>query len=273
MDCKRIFALLLITCLIVSMATSAFAVSDEKVDDDIVYSIDSDTHLITGPGVVQGTTPDRGTISTQEIVNNPLLEEIDFTQPANIDNNGCITIPDAGILVDLIIPSEINGHAVTNLTANAFRGMSYFNTVRIPASITKIGADAFADCDGLKYIILQDRTSSDDMTLGQNWSGNAQVVFEKILKETVVISPEGEKTPSDDSIYSVDDDVTIIPMPDSGTSGPNKPGSDSSDSIYSVDDDVTVIPIPDAGLIDPDDDGTAPGHDSIYSIREDITLI
>lgn len=66
-------------------------------------------------------------------------------------------------ITDLTIPSEYNGHKVTSIANNAFNGYgdkitgtsgNNFMKIYIPSTVTRIGANAFANCDDLKVQYL-----------------------------------------------------------------------------------------------------------------------
>lgn len=101
------------------------------------------------------------------------------------DYEGWISLPEDGSRINLQIPESVNGIAIRSIGPEAFRGSKDYRAVLIPSCVTSIGDYAFTDCEGLEYIILQNRYNSDDMTLGERWFGNAQVIFEYELCETV----------------------------------------------------------------------------------------
>ena len=51
--------------------------------------------------------------------------------------------------INIVIPSELNGIPIVEISDNAFAEFDNITTVRIPTSITKLGADAFADKEGI----------------------------------------------------------------------------------------------------------------------------
>lgn len=54
--------------------------------------------------------------------------------------------------VDLVIPSEYNGKAVTKIAESVFMGNHDIVSVTIPETITYIGSNAFGNCDNLQAI-------------------------------------------------------------------------------------------------------------------------
>lgn len=57
---------------------------------------------------------------------------------------------------NIVIPSELDGVAVTAIGENAFEGTDTLTGVTIPDSVTNIGNDAFCDCLSLSSVTLPD---------------------------------------------------------------------------------------------------------------------
>lgn len=139
----------------------------------------------------------------------------------------------------VVIPSKINGVTVTTIGTDAFLGLN-ITSVTIPASVTEIGANAFAGCTNLTSV-----------TYGGDWSKltiqsgnpavedavNAQLFdFEFIPNNTAVIVKKYNGTAADVTIPSHykgkpvtmidhaafhDSAVTSVTIPDSVTSIPD----------------------------------------------------
>ena len=79
----------------------------------------------------------------------------------NNDNLTC-TITGIGSCedVDLVIPSEINGYAVTALGDSAFESNTKIKTVTIPTSVTSIGTKTFKGCTKLVSISIPESVTS-----------------------------------------------------------------------------------------------------------------
>lgn len=107
-------------------------------------------------------------------VSNQLISLDGFS---SADSEGNVSIPESGIF-DFLFPEELKGEAIFRIGPEAFKGCSYFRTVAIPATVTEIGEGAFSDCETLERIILLGRSDDSDMILGDNWSGDAEVIFE-----------------------------------------------------------------------------------------------
>jgi len=126
--------------------------------------------------------------AASEIIN----ENIDLENTVTTDEEGTVILPEDA-LIDFIFPETVNEIPVNTISAEAFTGCEYFRTVIIPATITEIGADAFADCPNLKQIILLDRLNTEDMVLGENWAGDTPIEFGLIQTEDEIV-PEEELT-------------------------------------------------------------------------------
>lgn len=134
---------------------------------------------------------------------NPDLPEI--AQYTTADDEGNIEIPETG-LIDFRFPEVVGNTTLNTIAAESFMGCQYFETVTIPAGITSIGDNAFADCQNLQYIILEGRSDAEDLTLGINWAGNATVLFEEIAVEQP--TDETEEQPSTNEGTSQPSDTT-----------------------------------------------------------------
>jgi hypothetical protein len=120
---------------------------------------------------------------------NPQVEET-VTDPVYPDEDGTVALEEDALL-DIVLPETIRGKPVQAIGAGAFQGCEIFRTVTIPACVTEIGENAFADCPGLEAIILEGRADAEGLTLGENWSGDAAVLF------GLVAQPDPEETPAD----------------------------------------------------------------------------
>ena len=99
---------------------------------------------------------------------------------------------------------------------NAFDGITCLRSITIPSTITQIGSEAFAKCSGLEYIVLQDRFNLEGLTLGENWNGNATVIFGLVqetsstesTEENVESSEPEQELPSASASEPMDIDVS-----------------------------------------------------------------
>lgn len=69
-----------------------------------------------------------------------------YTYTVDSDGNATITAVDTAISGDVVIPSEIEGYAVTEIGEKAFQNCVNITEVTIPECITKIGSKAFYRC-------------------------------------------------------------------------------------------------------------------------------
>ncbi len=55
---------------------------------------------------------------------------------------------------DLVIPTEIDGYTVTEISENAFRSQHGISSVKIPDTVYYIGPSAFKDCLGMSEVVI-----------------------------------------------------------------------------------------------------------------------
>ena len=136
---------------------------------------------------------------TQEpkVMPNPQLAELGLDAPSSLDNSGSILIPEDGTLLNISIPEYLSGQVLNDIAPNAFAGTNCLRSITLPSSITTIGENAFADCPHLEYIVLQDRFNLEGLTLGENWNGNATVIF-GLVQETYSTESTEEDVESSD---------------------------------------------------------------------------
>ena len=137
------------------------------------------------------------------------------------------------------IPSEINGTPVTTIGNAAFRDSSV-TSVTIPASVTEIGSNAFADCTNLTSVNYEGDWSNLTIQSGnpavQDAANEQLFDFKFILNNTAVIVIRYKGTAADVTIPSRyqgkpvtmidhaafhDSAVTSVTIPDSVTSIPD----------------------------------------------------
>jgi len=82
----------------------------------------------------------------------------EFTHFTQSDGTLCVT-GYTGFNPNLVIPSEIDGAAVTTIGGNAFVGNRYLETVVIPGSVTLIRNSAFERCPNLTEATLSEGTA------------------------------------------------------------------------------------------------------------------
>lgn len=156
---------------------------------------------------------------TQELklMLNPRLIELGLDTPSFLDSNGSILIPEDGTLLDICLPESLGEDTLNIIAPGAFSGTSCLRSIALPASIREIGQNAFADCPSLEYIVLLDRFDLGGMNLGENWSGDATIVFGLVqeqapsvesIEENVESSESEQELPSASTSEPVDIDET-----------------------------------------------------------------
>lgn len=113
----------------------------------------------------------------------PVFIEPDFVFSVNADNTVNITGVNKKELSDLIIPDEIDGKPVTEITDNAFADCQAID-ITIPANVEKIGEKAFTGCKNLLNITVDENNEVFESDHG--------ILFNE-LKTKVLCYPEGKK--------------------------------------------------------------------------------
>ena len=201
MKLKRISVLLIAIVFMLYMLPGVKATEDSQ-----------ETNLTTEDALMESD----GNEETNKYVINPQLIELGLDVPQMMDEKGSIPIPQDGALLNILIPQKIGEIVLFAIGPNAFDGITCLRSITIPSTITQIGSEAFAKCSGLEYIVLQDRFDLDGLTLGENWNGNATVIFGLVqetystesTEETVEPSEPKQELPYASSSESADIDTT-----------------------------------------------------------------
>ena len=90
------------------------------------------------------------------------------------ESTGTITDCDTSV-TEAIIPSEINGVAVTSIGENAFYNNAKMTAIEIPDSVASIGSFAFYGCKGLTKIEIPDSVTSIGYWMLEDCSGLTSV--------------------------------------------------------------------------------------------------
>lgn len=105
----------------------------------------------------------------------------------------------------VVIPSKINGVTVTTIGTDAFLGLN-ITSVTIPANVTEIGSNAFADCTNLTSVNYAGDWSNLTIQSGnpavQDAANEQLFDFEFILNNTAVIVTRYKGTAADVTIPS-----------------------------------------------------------------------
>ena len=117
------------------------------------------------------------------------IASLGLENPCEVDEDGNVALEEDA-LIDLILPKVLGGQELTSISAKSFAGCPYIRSVVVPETILEIGEGAFADCEFLETIYVIGH-SEEDLTLGSNWNGNAEVVF-------VVDEVEEDEAPAED---------------------------------------------------------------------------
>ena len=155
MKLKRILYMLMATMLLsVTAVCTVAAEGTEEMSPDSATAVEV---------VVKRVAPENA------------IESLGLENPCEVDENGNMALEE-GKLIDLILPKVLNGREQTSISAKSFAGCPYIRSVVIPETILEIGEGAFADCEFMKTVYVIGH-SEEDMTLGPNWNGGAEVVY------------------------------------------------------------------------------------------------
>ena len=80
----------------------------------------------------------------------------------------------------LSVPSQIEGKMVTAIAAEAFKGRDDLVEVRFPATLERIGANAFESCDSLAVLYFGGNAPETSGDLGLNPRSVMAVVMENV---------------------------------------------------------------------------------------------
>lgn len=117
-------------------------------------------------------------------------------------------------LDEIIIPSEYNGKAVTQILPEAFYAAGNLTAITIPNSITSIGDSAFQGCAGLTSVTIPDSVTSigdfafqgcaglTNVTIPDSVTSIGNAVF-GIAVERIEITNEGQKNSASQGDYIV----------------------------------------------------------------------
>ena len=124
--------------------------------------------------------------AAEYIVTEDTVKALGLENPCFVSKDGSVEIQE-GVLIDLILPKELNEEALTSIAAKSFAGCPYIRSVVVPETILEIGDEAFADCEFLETIYIFGHGEK-NLTLGENWSGGAEVVYVRAALESVSVT-------------------------------------------------------------------------------------
>lgn len=113
--------------------------------------------------------------AAEYVVTEDTVMALGLENPCFVSKDGSVEIEE-GVLIDLVLPKELNEEELTSVAARSFAGCPYIRSVVVPETILEIGESAFADCEFLETIFVIGH-NADDLMLGENWNGNAEVVY------------------------------------------------------------------------------------------------
>lgn len=113
--------------------------------------------------------------AAEYVVTEDTVMALGLENPCFVSKDGSVEIEE-GVLIDLVLPKELNEEELTSVAARSFAGCPYIRSVVVPETILEIGESAFADCEFLETIYVIGH-NADDLTLGENWNGSAEVVY------------------------------------------------------------------------------------------------
>ena len=183
MKLKRILCMLM-AAMTLSAATVYTAFAEENNADSkpepsaVEETVETDKDAETGTdGETNETAADADSKDAKKDAKDAenVIASLGFENPCEVDENGNVMLED-GKLIDLILPKVLNGQEQTSISAKSFAGCPYIRSVVIPETILEIGEGAFADCEFLETVYVIGH-SEEDMTLGANWNGGAEVVY------------------------------------------------------------------------------------------------
>ena len=86
--------------------------------------------------------------------------DVENLQYQVLDGSTCTITGYSGNMENLVLPSQIDGYAVTAIAATAFSQNAKIKTVTIPDSVLRMGSSVFSDCDNLTHVIIGNGVSS-----------------------------------------------------------------------------------------------------------------
>lgn len=164
--------------------------------------------------------------AAEYVVTEDTVMALGLENPCFVSKDGSVEIEE-GVLIDLVLPKELNEEELTSVAARSFAGCPYIRSVVVPETILEIGEGAFADCEFLETIFVIGH-NADDLTLGENWNGNAEVVY---VAEAVPTAADG-----------LDTESKQIPVKDNAEETPASAAETESKDAQLGDDSANSVP-------------------------------
>ena len=277
MKLKRILCML---AVLVALSTAVICTASAAGDAAKKEVAENETEMLKPSAVSAGNSKDiplaepaAEKTDKKDVVLDDAVEKLGLKNPCVVDENGNVALS-SDELIDLVLPKVLGGKALTSISAKSFAGCPYIRSVVVPESVLEIGEDAFANCKFLETIYVIGH-GEDDMKLGANWNGNAEVVY--VVDEADENAPaqddveetdkqqDADKAPSNEQPSGTEDakpaDTSETTNENTGTEE-KAPAAESgsgeekgADTAQQADDGSSSSPSNDAGKAAPQDDG------------------
>lgn len=104
-----------------------------------------------------------------------------------IQENGTVYISGyIGSDTDLILPTELDGYAVSGVADEGFYSAESIEALLIPGTIREIGKEAFAGCTNLKKVVIEEGVEIIGYRAFQNGINNSSIVSEAIIPDSII---------------------------------------------------------------------------------------
>lgn len=198
MKLKRILCMLAVlvalSTAVICTASAAGDAAKKEVAENETEMLEPSAAVSTGNSKdIPLAEPAAEKMDKKDVVLDDAVEKLGLKNPCVVDENGNVALS-SDELIDLVLPKVLGGKALTSISAKSFAGCPYIRSVVVPESVLEIGEDAFANCKFLETIYVIGH-SEDDMKLGANWNGGAEVVYvyEEIQMEEETPAAEEQK--------------------------------------------------------------------------------
>ena len=118
------------------------------------YQIPDTEHILVSS---EGT--DAGTVSGARVMDETVTPAGDFTYEV-LNGSYCAVTGYTGSDREIVIPSEIDGYIVQEISANAFRNNQTLEKVILPETLERTGSGIFSGCTALTYVGFGNRLTA-----------------------------------------------------------------------------------------------------------------